>query len=156
MALFRKLSRLFGTESEFRKQKDLDLVQLINDFVTPKSRDRAQYVSDLLNTIRQDAPRSFALAERVVAEFKPNLMVNMVGKDSEAVELVERIRKVTKKILSVHVDLLGSIPYHVNIKSSAKELVPEIAKYPHGVFAAHLPGVVHKMEQSFASGPSLL
>ena len=156
MALYRKLSRLFGTESEFRMQKDLDLVQLINDFITPESRDRAGYVSDLLDTIREDAPRSLPLVEKVIGEFKSNLVVNMVGKDSEAIALIERIRKVTKKMLSIDVDLLGSIPYHANIKSSAKELVPEIVKYPDGVFAACLPGIVNKIEQSVAKTMSPL
>jgi MinD-like ATPase involved in chromosome partitioning or flagellar assembly len=60
-------------------------------------------------------------------------------------EVVERITVVSKKMLSVKVDYIGGIPYQQEIESSVRELVPVIAKHPHGLMAKQTRRIVQKL-----------
>jgi MinD-like ATPase involved in chromosome partitioning or flagellar assembly len=52
---------------------------------------------------------------------------------------------VSEKMLSVNVDYIGGIPYQQEIESSVRELVPVIAKHPHGLMAKQTRRIVQKL-----------
>ena len=63
-------------------------------------------------------------------------------------ELVNRLQKVSRKMLSVDLNYFGAVPYDRAIQKSAQELVPCVAKDPAGIFAKTLRRIVLKMEMA--------
>jgi flagellar biosynthesis protein FlhG len=149
MALYRRLARLFGAESAYRRLKDERLQDVIRTFVTPSGDGHPRYVSDLLSQISLRAPVGRELVERTIAEFRPKLIVNMVQHRREAWDLIRRMQAVSLRMLSVPVECAGTLPADPDIAGSAHDLVPEVARHPDGAMAErisdmmkHLPGQV--------------
>jgi flagellar biosynthesis protein FlhG len=135
MALYRRLARLFGAESEFRKLKDPALIALIADFMECDQTDKPRKISDLLNSVRERAPRRLQLVQTAVEQFRPRLVVNMASHPEEAWEVVRRMQKVSRRILSVDVQLAGTIMPDPRIARSAHDLKPEVHLSPYGPLA---------------------
>jgi flagellar biosynthesis protein FlhG len=135
MALYRRLVRLFGAESDYRRFKDPALMAIIADFMECDQTDKPRRISDLLNTVGEQVPRKRYLVEAAVEQFQPRLVVNMAGHPEEAWEVVRRMQKVSRRILSVDVQLAGTIMPDPRIARSAHDLKPEVHLNPYGPLA---------------------
>lgn len=135
MALYRRLARLFGAESAYRKFKDEDLQAVIQSFVSRNGSDSTRYITDLLEQISKYAPKRKYLVEEAISAFKPNLVVNMVENEDEAQALVHRMKAVSERMLSIHIDCVGTIPADRGIAQSAHDLKPAVALDPKGIMA---------------------
>jgi flagellar biosynthesis protein FlhG len=149
MALYRRLARLFGAESIYRRFKDEQLQEIIRSFITPSDARSPRYVSDLLHRISRHAPEGRELVQQVVAEFRPKLMVNMVQNNREVSDLIQRMGSVSLRMLSVPVECIGTLAVDSAIAKSTHDLVPEVARHPDGAMAQciaqmvqHQPGRV--------------
>ncbi|NVM23466.1 MAG: P-loop NTPase [Desulfobacterales bacterium] len=145
VALYRKLSRLFGPESDFTGRKDFALERLINKATAPSSTNRVNSIAELIERVKKHHPRSLFLIKRALKTFKPGLIVNMTGNDSSVMEVVNRIREVSQTMLSIQVGYLGSIAYQPEIKASAKDLTPAVARHPDGIFADTIGHIIDKI-----------
>ena len=145
VALYRKLNRLFGPESDVSARKDLDLVQLIKEATVSSSENRVKTIAELIERVKKQQPRSLFLIRRVLKTFNPGLVVNMTGDDAGVTEVVNRICEVAQKMLSVQVGYLGSISYQPEIKTSARDLMPAVARYPDGIFAETMAHITENL-----------
>ncbi|MBW2608045.1 MAG: AAA family ATPase [Deltaproteobacteria bacterium] len=132
VALFRKLNRIFGPESELRKYKDPDLLWLIKEATMPGNGNKGKVIGDLIERVKKELPKGLPLIEHVLETFRPGLVVNMISENDNVSEVVNRVQDVSLRMLTVAVDYLGSIDYQSDIKRSAQDLVPVISKDPEG------------------------
>ena len=146
MALYRRLVRLFGPESDFRKFKDPVLTAVIADFVECDQTDKPCQISDLLNTVRERVPQRLDLVEAAVRQFQPRLVVNMAGNPEEASEVARRMQKVSRRILSVDIRLAGTIHPDPRIARSAHDLKPEVHLNPYGSLARSIRQILKKQD----------
>ncbi len=135
MALYRRLVRLFGSESSYRKFKDPALTALIRDFVEPDQTESPQKISDLLDRIRAHVPHRHYLVEAAIQQFRPHLVVNMADNQEEVRTLVKRMQKVSQRVLSIQLQLGGTIPTDPSIARSAHDLKPEVDLSPFGLLS---------------------
>jgi flagellar biosynthesis protein FlhG len=135
VALYRKLNRIFGAESEFNVKKDSILKDIIHQFTFSIPLSRKNTIQDLLALVKEICPQNLSMIKEVINTYRPYLLVNRVTNQCNVNEVVERIKAVSKKMLSINVQYLGSIPYQQEIEFSVRELVPVVAKHPQGIFA---------------------
>jgi len=138
MALYRRLARLFGSESIYRKIKDADLQALIQRFVAPQQSDTPAKVTDLMVQIQDHAPRRGYIVEQALQGFGPQLVVNLVDSQEEVKNLVLRMQKVAQRMLSTQVQLAGTIYRDRNVARSAHDLKPEVGLHPNGILARNI------------------
>ena len=65
-------------------------------------------------------------------------MINQVIDVQDVAPIVRRIREVSKKILSIKVRYLGTLPYLEAVKRSTLDLVPEVARNSRGTLAQRI------------------
>jgi flagellar biosynthesis protein FlhG len=135
VALYRKLARLFGVESEFQPMKDLELEELIQRVTSPDGESSIKRIDQLLEVVRDEQPHNMKLLTEAIESFRPLLILNRVSPSQDPEAIVNTVRNVSEKMLSLNVDYLGSIPYSPELERSAMELVPLVAKYPDGELA---------------------
>ena len=82
------------------------------------------------------------MIETAVSQFQPNLVVNMADDPNEVQDLVQRMQKVSRRILSIQVPLAATIPTHADIARSAHDLKPEVDCNPYGVMARAMRRIV--------------
>jgi flagellar biosynthesis protein FlhG len=145
MALYRRLARLFGAESAYRRFKDEALQDVIRSFVSPSDARRPRYVSDLLHQISRHAPEGRELVRRAVAEFQPKLMVNMVQSEHEVNDLIRRMQAVSLRMLSVPVECIGTLAADPAVAQSTHDLVPEVARHPDGAMAQCITAILQQL-----------
>ncbi len=138
MALYRRLTRLFGPESAWHKLKDEAVKNIINDFVNQPAITNGHRVTELIDRIQNETPAKAYLIEQSVKSFHPHLLVNMSRSDSETLDLVHRLRKVAQKMLSIRVDFAGAVAEDPKVAQSAHDLVPEVVSNPNGMLAGYL------------------
>lgn len=148
LSLHRKLTRLFGAESEFRNGRDHQLELLIKDHILSNGTAQGRHISDLVRRIENEQPAHGQLIKKVVADFRPATIVTMVQAQEQVDELVTRLQNVSRKILSVDLNFFGCLPFEKQIQQSARELVPHVSKAPDGNFAKALRRIVLKMEMA--------
>lgn len=135
VALYRKLNRIFGPESEFRSQKDSALERLIKKVILSVNKSGGRLIEQLMERINEEQPQNLYLIKRVLEAFQPYIIINMFSDDSDAMGVVNRIQDVAKRMLSIQPVYIGAIPYQEETKRSAKDLVPVVARYPEGVLS---------------------
>jgi flagellar biosynthesis protein FlhG len=148
MSLHRKLIRLFGAESVHSKFRDEDVERLIKEFVFANTADNGRQISDLVATISLTNPDHYRLVKKLLEKFRPGTVVTMVRQKDPVDELVLRLDKVSKKMLSIGLHHFGSVPYEDRILQSAKDLIPCVADDPDGPFAKALRRIVLRMEMA--------
>jgi len=127
VAIYRKLNRLYGVENRMSDKKDITLQRLINETILPKNNSRPGNIEQLIKRAKKEHPLALQTIQKVLSTFTPQLLVNKVTNDSEAIDPVQRIQKVSRKKLGIDVDYLCAIPYQSQIKKSAKTLVPWVS-----------------------------
>lgn len=145
MALYRRLVRLFGAESAYRRFKDERLQAIIRMFANPSGTRRPQYVSDLFRRISLYAPEGRKLVEQAVAGFQPKLIVNMVHHPHEVRDLIRRMQAVALRMLSVTVECVGTLPADPDVANSAHDLTPEVARHPDGAMGECIAAMVKRL-----------
>ena len=145
MALYRRLVRLFGAESIYRRHKNEQLQALIKDFVSPAGSERPHYISELLRQVMLQAPEGHPLLERAIKEFQPKLLVNMTQNRTEVSALIQRMQNVAMKMLSVPVDCVGTLAMDPHVAKSAHDLTPEVARHPDGAMAGCISEMLERL-----------
>ncbi|GAB6908056.1 Putative heat shock protein related to DnaJ (fragment) [Desulfosarcina cetonica] len=147
-SLYRKLTRLFSPESSYYNHRDGLVDQLIKDHIFTNTADNGNRIDALLDALVQEKPVYHGIIKGLLDNFRPGVVVTMVEKEDQAVDLITRLRKVSGKILSVELNHFGCVPFEKSIQQSAKELVPSVAKAPDGTFAKALRRIALKMEMA--------
>ncbi|MFC1869216.1 AAA family ATPase [Thermodesulfobacteriota bacterium] len=132
-ALYRKLSRLFGPESEYRHLKNNLLEDLISESILSSNGSKVKTIKELIQRVKTYQSQNLRLIKDVLSSFSPNLIVNRVEQNFKEDIIVKRIQSVSKKSLSIDVRYLGSIPYLREIELSTRDLVPIVTKNPQGI-----------------------
>jgi len=145
VALYRKLNRIFGPESEFRSQRDRHLERLIKEVTTSVTTNGGRFVEKLMERINEEQPQNLSLIKKVLEVFQPNIVVNMIRDDSDVMGVVKRIQDVSQRMLSIQTGYLGGIPYQKEMERSAQDLVPVVARYPKGDLSETLSHMIDKM-----------
>lgn len=148
MSLHRKLSRLFGAESEYRKFRDEDVERLIKNFIFSGTPGTGGHMSDLVERIKREKPSHQGLIKALLNDFRPGTVVTMFEAQEQVDELVSRLKKVTGRMLSIDLNYFGGVPFKRQIQRSARDLVPSVAKDPDGAFAGVLRRIALKMEMA--------
>jgi flagellar biosynthesis protein FlhG len=142
VALYRKLDRFFGPESTFRDRKDNELQELIREAILSSNGSRVKTIAELLDRVREQQFHNLSLIREVISSFRPQLIVNRVRDNSNATQVLERIKNVAKNMLSIKVGFRGTLPYQLKIESSARDLVPIVSRYPKGELAKQIGHII--------------
>jgi flagellar biosynthesis protein FlhG len=153
VALYRSLNRLFGPESTFNFRKDRSLKRLIHDATIGTHGDRVKNIDQLIRLVKEQQPWNLSLLMGVLKDFNPKLIVNMITEEARAIKMVETIQKLTRKMLSIEVGYLGSIPFQPEIDRSASEMVPFIVRYPNGILTEKMQRVIEEIGQNLRASP---
>lgn len=145
MALYRRLTRLFGAESVHRRFKNERLQNIIRSFVGASDARSPRHIVDLLNQISLHAPEGRELVERTVAEFQPKLIVNMVQSKREVRNLIQRMQTVSLRMLSVPIECVGRLAVDPDIAKSTHDLMPEVARHPDGAMAECIADMLKRL-----------
>jgi len=145
VALYRRLNRLFGPESSFRAQKDRDLEKLIYEATMSSNGSNIKNIEELMERVKNKQSQSLSLLSEAISTFNPYLIVNRITSNSNVIKIVERIQKVSRRMLSIDVKYLGSLPYQSEIESSAMDLVPIAARHPEGILVKKMSGITDKL-----------
>jgi flagellar biosynthesis protein FlhG len=135
VALFRKLSRIFGAESELRKKKDILLERLIEDFTQSPNDSQFKKIDQLMTEVSKKHAHHVNLLKEIIISFNPLLLVNRVSSRCDAPQVVKRLQDVSREMLSINLGYLGSLPQQAEIEVSARNLVPMMTSHPHSMFA---------------------
>ncbi len=144
LALYRRLARLFGAESQYRKFKDEELQGAIHRFVAPDERHPPGRISDLMAEIHNQFPQRHYLVEDALNHFQPKLVVNLADIQKEVLEVVTRMQKVAENMLSTRLQLAGSIFSDRNIARSTRDLKPELECHPNGLLARAIGQIIRQ------------
>ena len=146
LGLYRRLLRLFGAESIYRKFKDEEMQAIIKTFVSPNGSNDARYISDLLTQIERQAPQRSYLVKETIDGFKPHLVVNMSESKEEVDNLIKRMQQVSQRMLNITIDFAGSIPSDRLVAKSAHDLKPEVALHPNGELARRIAQIIRHIQ----------
>ncbi len=127
VALFRKLSRIHGPESMVARKIDNNLKRLISETIMSKNNPKVGDIEALIHRVRVEHPHSLKTIKKVFSDFNPQLIVNKVTNEKEALGPIKRIQEVAKKKLSISVKHLCSMPFQEEIQHSARTLIPWIS-----------------------------
>ena len=142
MALYRRLVRLFGSESKYRKFKNEELQGVIQRFVVPDRRQSPDRVSDLMDRIKARFPRHHYLVADALHQFQPRLVVNLADIQEEVRQVVTRMQNVADRMLSTRIQLAGTIFSDRNIARSTRDLKPEVDRHPNGLLARAIGRII--------------
>jgi flagellar biosynthesis protein FlhG len=141
-ALYRKLSRLFGPETNYNAQKDHDLERLICEATTSENGSKIVKIENLVEKVAKQLPGSLPVLSEAISSFSPNLVVNRVPKNFNISQIVRRIQEVSSKMLSIKVKYLGNIPYQQEIELSTRSLVPIVTSSTNSDLARKMSHIV--------------
>jgi flagellar biosynthesis protein FlhG len=145
MALYRKLTRLFGPESDVKRPSDPALMRRIQDFADAAGSGLALKIDELLEQIKIHHPEQHAWIQDLIRKFRPLTVVNMPAATADAALLAERLQKVSRRMLAIELNCLGSIPFDREVQQSALDLVPHVARHPEGSLASFFKRILPEL-----------
>jgi flagellar biosynthesis protein FlhG len=148
VSLYRRLSRIYGPESDHEGEKDEELEVLLREMLVSDNGKEVKHIRGLLEKIRAAKPESLAMIKEVLSGFRPHLLVNMVSSDSDEKPVIARIQEVSKKMLMIHVKSLGILPYLDQVKKSAVTLTPAVFSGQKGPLTKKLAEIVACIDQT--------
>lgn len=143
-ALYRKLNRLHGAENSHQTTRNFALVRLIKE-ATASSEHPVDSIEELIRRIREKEPIEQSLVIKTILGFKPYLVVNKVTNPGHASQVVNTIRGLSKKMLSLDVVSPGYISRHREIEDSLIATAPVAAAWPAGGFAREMGGILERI-----------
>ncbi len=144
VALYRKLTRLFGPESEYRKHKNISFQQFIHHAIMSQDTQK-KTVKELIDHVRISFPEHLSLLLNVLSAFQPFLIINQVTENCHPHQITNRLQKVAMDMLSIEIKSLGNFKYQSIIESLAMELIPFVIGYPYSSFTRHLKTIVDRL-----------
>jgi flagellar biosynthesis protein FlhG len=144
-ALYRKLRRLFGPESKFRGERDIDLEKFIHKATQSSDTLNMNTIEEFMDKVRKSRPQSLSLITKALSEIHPCLVLNKVPQFSNIHHVPSMIQEVSKKWLSKEVTFLGEISAQIEIEASVLDQVPAIARYPRGRMAMEMENIVNNL-----------
>ncbi len=145
VSLYRKLNRIFSSESQWNKQKDTELAEIIKEATHTGSGNEITSIHELIKIIKDSKPKYLNLIHQALRSFNPYLIVNMVNAESNYKDVVTRIQDVSKKMLSIEVRYLSNFSFEYEVKNATNQLRPVLAKYPRGNFAKQMNRIIPKL-----------
>jgi flagellar biosynthesis protein FlhG len=146
LSLQRKLSRLYSTDSVHYKNRDHQLEQFIRAYLSANKAARGGHIGDLIKGVENEFPAHGPFIRKIVDDFRPATIVTMSRNQEQTDELVNRLRNVSRKILSIDLNYFGCLPFETQVQQSALELVPYVSKTPNSTFARALRRITLRME----------
>jgi flagellar biosynthesis protein FlhG len=144
-ALYRKLRRLFGPESKFRGERDIDLEKFIHKMTLSSDALKMNTIEGFMEKVRESRPQSLPLITKALSEIHPCLVLNKVPQFSNIHHVPSMIQEVSKRWLSKEVTYLGEISAQIEIEASVLDQVPVIARYPRGRMAMEMENIVNNL-----------
>ncbi|MGD9211816.1 MAG: AAA family ATPase [Desulfobacteraceae bacterium] len=135
MALYRKLTRIFGPESGTTQERDPRLAMCIDKFVNSGLSGTGQKIEMLLEKIQKDHPAYLPMLQEILHHLTPYLVINMASSIEDSEQLAQRLKNVSLRMLSMDLNYLGSIMLNEEIKQCTLDLIPHVARYPKGILA---------------------
>ena len=145
VSLHRKLNRLFGQESVFNNKDNHQLQKLVKGAISPSNGNTIKTIGELYEQLEKELPHCLPMIKQVVDDFTPHLVMNRIMEKTSTKLLFNRIQRVADQMLHLKVNNLGNIPYQSEAEYSTRELIPVVAKYPHGIVAKRLNEIVEKL-----------
>lgn len=145
VSLYRKLQRMFGPESKFKFKKDSDLEHLINDSLISQNGANVKNIKELTERVKRQKPDSLVIMNEVLNDFHPRLVINKANNPAETRQIVKQITDVSKSMLSINVEHLGSLSDSKEVETSARDFVPVLTRHPNGVLAKEMGAIVDKL-----------
>ncbi|MCK5310887.1 MAG: AAA family ATPase [Desulfobacteraceae bacterium] len=144
VALYRKLNRLFGSESGFTGEADHVLKNIIHEATMSRNNPLVKDIDELIQRVKNEHPSSISLINKALSDFTPQIIVNKITDEKAALQPVNRIQEVSRKKLSINVGHLCSLPFQREIEESARTLIPWVYKAPNGTLAKKIDHIVTK------------
>ncbi|CCK78707.1 putative heat shock protein related to DnaJ [Desulfobacula toluolica Tol2] len=141
VALYRKLNRLFGPESDYSGETTGVLKNLIQDMTLPQNGRGVSDMNVFRAKIKQECPSGLGIVNQAISGFFPHIIVNKTNDANAALEPVKRIQQVAKQNLTIDVNHLCNLPFMTDIERSARTLVPWVSTDSNGSFALLLDGL---------------
>jgi flagellar biosynthesis protein FlhG len=138
VGLLRRLNRLFGEETPDAGRKNVALQQLIHDATMSANGAKAKNIPALLAQVKAKHPDYLPLVQKALEDYQPFLVINQVIDVQDVAPIVRRIQEVSRKILSIRVRYLGTLPFLEAVKKSTIDLVPEVARNARGTLAQRI------------------
>lgn len=143
-ALYRKLNRLQGAENSYQATRNSALVRLITEATSSSSGHPVDSIEELIRRIREKEPLENSLVVKTILGFNPYLVVNKVTNPAHAIQVINTIRGLSKKMLSLDVVSPGYISRHREIEDSLITTGPVAAVWPAGRFAREMGGILER------------
>jgi MinD-like ATPase involved in chromosome partitioning or flagellar assembly len=99
---------------------------------------KAKDIPTLLARVAEHHAEYLPALQNTIDTYQPCLVVNQVTDGAEVSPIVKRIQDVCRKMLTIQVRFLGTLPYLEEVKKSTLELVPEVARNSRGLLARRL------------------
>ncbi len=141
IALYRKLNRLFGPESDYAGKTTDVLKNLIQDMTIPQKGCGVSDMNMFRAKIQQECPSGLDVVNQAISDFSPHIIVNKTNNANAAIGPVKRIQQVAKQNLTIDVNHLCNLPFMTDIERSARTLVPWVSTDRNGSFALLLAGI---------------
>lgn len=135
MALYRKLTRIFGTENQSDYERNPALLASITKFVNGAFSGSGQSIDVLREDIWRNHHSYFSIIEELLDRFGPYFAINMADSVQNTDQLADRLKKVSHRMLSIKLNYIGSIARSEDIKQCTLDLIPHVIRHPQGVLA---------------------
>lgn len=135
MALYRKLTRIFGPETQTDIKKDPALTACIEKFVNNGISGSGLRMEALLKTIAENHLAHLSFVKDRLHHFQPYFLINMTDRSIDTEQLAHRLIKVSQSMLSINLNYIGSIARAEDVKECTIDLVPHVVRYPQGILS---------------------
>lgn len=143
VAIFRKLSRIFGAESPFHSKKNQELEELIKMTLDPSGEIKSFH--SLIELVKDTQPHNLDILQQTISSFAPYLIVNRVSYEPDVSDFVARIQSVLWKTTATRINFIGTLPRADDVESSARQLVPIISNKSSSPFSKALKQIASQV-----------
>lgn len=143
-AVYRKFNRISGPEAGEEMLTDKNLSTIIKE--STQSGSHVQSISELLKKIAEFDPLDLPAVLNVLINFNPYLIVNRVTRAVEAQQVVQSIKSLTQKALSIQIDCPGVINRIPEIEDNLRNFAPMITRKPTGQLARDIDKIARNIE----------
>lgn len=144
-AFYRYLLRAFRGESPWHARRQADLEKLIQTVVGSSHGHQGRAMWALAGHVKKEQPHNLQLLRDVVGAYNVNLAINAATQDDMAGEIATHVAKAARKILFVHMNYLGHVPYSATVARSARSFIPAAHTKPGGETARSIQGMLSRL-----------
>jgi len=144
-ALYRKLNRINGPESNLNFEKDGELVRFLHEVSMPSSGKPEMPIEELASKIKEMYPGDYQQMLRKLLDFNPFLVVNKVNQASHAAQVISVIQSLSDKMLSMEIRSPGFITWEPDLMESFMVKAPPVIMFPNGRLAREINMIIDRM-----------